>query len=85
MNELREKIKNRVKERKEKIIDRIDSLKFEMRKRFTIVWLLIIGLLLIFQGFVRFLPKILEVPEYVAFFIVGGIVLVVAIVYYFKG
>ena len=86
---VKDKIKNQVKEKKElfqaKILDHVESIKKEMRKKFTIAWLFLLGALLIFQGIVRLFPKVVEVPEYIGFFIMGGIVLSVAVIYGFVG
>ena len=85
MRSLKEKIKIHVKEKiRAQLLDSIELLRFEMRKRFTLAWLFFLGILLIFQGIVRLLPHLVNVPEYFSFFVIGGILLFVAFVYSFS-
>ena len=88
MNQIKDKILNHVKDKKEliqsKLIERVESVKMDLKKKFTIASLLVIGGLMIIQGFIRFLPGVLMVPEYFVFFFVGGIFLLIGILYYWK-
>ncbi len=85
MSFLKEKIKNHIKEKLTvKALHRIDAIKAEMKKKFTIFGLFILGILLIIQGFIRLLPNFFGVPDYFGFFMIGSIVLIIAFIYYLR-
>ena len=85
MGFIKERIKNHVKEKiHPRILYKIDILKADLKKKFTIAWLFFIGILLILQGIVRLLPYLINVPEYVGFFVIGIIILIVAFIYQFR-
>ena len=85
---IKEKLENHIKDRKDlfkaKVNYKIETLKDDLRKKFTIASLLIVGVLLIFQGIVRFFPIIFNIPEYVGFFLFGGVLVILGLIYYFK-
>ncbi len=67
-----------------RILHKIDVLKADLKKKFTIAWLFFIGALLLFQGFVRLLLHLIDIPEYIGFFSIGVLVLIIAFVYHFR-
>ena len=85
---IKEKFENHVKDRKDllkaKVNYKIETLKDDLRKKFTIASLLIVGVLLIFQGIVRFFPIVFNIPEYFGFFLFGGALVILGLIYYFR-
>ncbi len=85
MNDIKNKIKERVREKiHPRAIEKYDLLKADIKKRFTMAWLFFLGAVLIFQGIVRLVPYLIDIPEYVGFFAVGGLVLIFAVFYTFR-
>ena len=85
MGELREKIKNHVREKLHpRTIEKFDLLKADMKKRFTSAWLFFLAAVLILNGVIRFFPKLFNIQEYMGFFIFGVILFIIAVIYSFR-
>jgi hypothetical protein len=65
----------------EKLNERIDHFKAALKKTLIVGGLTGIGLLFLFMGLVIYLPSILKLSEAVAYFIVGAILIIVALIF----
>ena len=86
MGFFRDRIVNHVMDKKErlhnKVLLKLESVKLELRKKFTIAGLFILGILLILQGLNKLFLKFLDIPEYIGFFVLGGILIIAGTIYY---
>ncbi len=60
---------------------RADHIKSVMIRNLTVGGLVGLGALFLLLGFAKYLPQILNITEGIAFFLIGAILIVVALVY----
>ena len=60
---------------------KIDEVKHTMKRTFTMLGLFGLGLLFMLLGFAKYLPNILSISEGAAFFLIGLILILIALIY----
>jgi hypothetical protein len=65
----------------ENLTPMIEHFKSVVKVTVTVMGLMVVGLLFLFLSFINFLPRVLKMSEGMAYLAVGGLFIVIAIIY----